>query len=221
MALSIWIIKGKDEGYRFQVKPGLSIGRKRADIVINDAKISSVHAEFRKINDKIYLVDLGSSNKIQHQNKTIDSLHLTDGLKFYLGDTYFEVVEEFEDEPNHWAGKLKQLIKKLGQESPTKRNLIYPFPRTINLKFIRGVMLDKEFQLEYGPRIIGVNNIDIKLDDWLSESENIEFFKLGNDIYVKLLEDKDIIVNGKAYDEKKIDSGDIIQIGENQLKVSI
>ncbi len=61
----VYILNGKDEGKRYDLKPGThSIGRSdKAKIVLKgDRYVSGIHAELNYVNDKLTLVDKNSKN---------------------------------------------------------------------------------------------------------------------------------------------------------------
>jgi Protein of unknown function (DUF3662)/Inner membrane component of T3SS, cytoplasmic domain len=69
-------------------KPRTVIGRSReCDIQVTDTNVSRQHAELLHEGDRYWLVDLGSTNGIEHGGKRVQRLELEDGTRFTVGST--------------------------------------------------------------------------------------------------------------------------------------
>lgn len=77
----------------FQVKEGLKVGRAKGDVVLNDSKVSSLHAYVAKEGAQLNLVDNGSKNGIRMNGARVSTVPLLVGAKFEIGDSLFEVFE--------------------------------------------------------------------------------------------------------------------------------
>jgi pSer/pThr/pTyr-binding forkhead associated (FHA) protein len=95
-----WALKGlagplKDKTYT--VKSGITMGR-QGDIVIPDLKASGQHARIRQLSNGKWIVeDTDSKNGTRIEGERITRVYLTDGLRFFIGDQGFEVIEIKED----------------------------------------------------------------------------------------------------------------------------
>lgn len=77
------------DGRRHELRDGtVVIGRsKDCDIQIPDPNVSRRHAEVRREGDAYTLVDLGSTNGVEHDGKRVKQLELQDGMHFKIGST--------------------------------------------------------------------------------------------------------------------------------------
>ena len=78
----------------YQLKKGQIIGRKNADVIIPDSKVSSKHAKVLLENEKLYLVDLGSTNKILVNGEKHEKVMLENGLKLQIGSVQVSIHKE-------------------------------------------------------------------------------------------------------------------------------
>jgi pSer/pThr/pTyr-binding forkhead associated (FHA) protein len=81
------VTRGPNAGSRFHLnKPVSSAGRHpNSDIYLDEVTVSRKHAEFRRENDGIRLVDLGSLNGTYVNRKAVDSAVLVSGDEVQLG----------------------------------------------------------------------------------------------------------------------------------------
>jgi pSer/pThr/pTyr-binding forkhead associated (FHA) protein/predicted MFS family arabinose efflux permease len=85
--------EGPLAGYRYPVDTELSIGRERADIILNDPQISRRHATLRPVNGTCEIADQGSFNGTFVNDERIDQpRRLADGDVVRIGRTSFQVV---------------------------------------------------------------------------------------------------------------------------------
>ena len=93
----IKIINGPQEGKFFPLTPGSTLGRKKATHVLDEPKASSVHAVIKKTGSgKMILSDNNSRNGTRVNGQRQDKIVLAPGVKFQIGNTYFEVID-FDD----------------------------------------------------------------------------------------------------------------------------
>lgn len=89
MVSSLYVIKGKDQGSRFDlVDSVLHLGRDRSNrIQLHDTEVSRRHAELR-LQDSFYVVsDMGSSNGTYVNNEPVDRHVLRTGDRLQIGRT--------------------------------------------------------------------------------------------------------------------------------------
>jgi pSer/pThr/pTyr-binding forkhead associated (FHA) protein len=70
---------------------GLSIGRRKGEILLDDPKVSSLHAFVEAAGSELLLRDNGSKNGIRVAGARVDSIPLEAGLKFVIGASSFRV----------------------------------------------------------------------------------------------------------------------------------
>jgi hypothetical protein len=91
-----WLIvkssRSMRRGQILKIKPEAIYGRSntKADIVINDEKISGIHARFKIKDDKFILVDLGSSNgTFVNGEQVVGNRELAQDDEIRMGETVF------------------------------------------------------------------------------------------------------------------------------------
>lgn len=86
--LSLACLAGPDSGRIFEVdKPRVTIGRANADIVLTDSQCSRAHAAVEVMDDRVFVVDLGSTNGTFVGDKRISRQELDNRSEFDVGAT--------------------------------------------------------------------------------------------------------------------------------------
>lgn len=216
-----------------EVKSGMSIGRKKADLVIRDGLISTKHASIEESKDGLMIVDQGSTNKIKHNGEKKSELLLTDGLEFELGNVVVKVIDHDssmdltatstgDDEKTvHWSEQLGKGLKstlKLAKQGSEK---LYPFHFHVNLKIVAGPDEGKNIELLYGPRSIGNLDQDICIYDWSIDQADFQLVQHDGGIYLTTNHPDKVLVNKKESRTRKLNTGDKIYLGLSCLEVSI
>lgn len=97
MSLLLEVLLKNNLSEQYPLYNGLKIGRKKGDILINDLKMSALHACIETdLEGHLKLVDLGSANGIIFEGRRVKKLELTPGLSFQMGHTRFRIVESEE-----------------------------------------------------------------------------------------------------------------------------
>lgn len=92
MATYLIVLEGPRKGEKIELKGGERIGRERGDIVLADAKVSSLHATIKKgLMGPLMLVDQKSKNGVISDGSRVDKLKLVDGVEFRIGSSLFRV----------------------------------------------------------------------------------------------------------------------------------
>ena len=73
------------------------IGRASADIVVNDAECSRQHAAIEVSEDKVVLIDLGSTNGTYYGERRITSVELENRAEFDVGATTLMLIRTRKD----------------------------------------------------------------------------------------------------------------------------
>ncbi|MFK8137361.1 MAG: FHA domain-containing protein [Bdellovibrionales bacterium] len=204
----------------FSLRPGLIIGRKEADIVIEDPKISTEHAILEIKGDDLFLVDLGTKSKIRHEGQQLDRLLLKDGTRFRLGTSPCSVTGTLE------AGILKsvhleQCLQKLLDKAANIKKDIYPFDQQILLNVQKGPLSGEGFFIGYGPRVIGNGLEDVCLKDWSVGELSFQLVQHEQAVYLLTNFPEDVKVNGEAHATIKLKNGDLISIGSTEMQVDL
>lgn len=89
------VIEGPDRGQEFPLdKHRCVIGRRNADVVLRDPRVSRQHAVIEVYRDRILVKDLGSSNGTQVNGRRVEVELLSAGSRIRIGDTTLELVLE-------------------------------------------------------------------------------------------------------------------------------
>lgn len=94
-------LSGPLKGAEIPLSSGLKFGRTKGDVVLDDSKVSSLHAYVREEAKQIFtLHDNGSKNGIRFGAERVEKLKLELGVRFHIGISEFEVVGEKMIEPS-------------------------------------------------------------------------------------------------------------------------
>ena len=89
------VVAGPDRGQEFDLdKHRCVIGRRNADVVLRDPRVSRQHAILEIYKDRILLKDLGSSNGTQVNGRRIEVEMLSAGSRILIGDSTLELLLE-------------------------------------------------------------------------------------------------------------------------------
>lgn len=94
MALKLKALSGPLKGQEFPLKAGLRIGRSKGDILLDDGKVSSLHAFLTEEGGAFVLNDNGSKNGIRVGRERVGTVELKLGVVFQIGQSDFEVITE-------------------------------------------------------------------------------------------------------------------------------
>ena len=84
--LSLACIAGPDSGRIFEIdKPRVVIGRANADILLSDAECSRQHAAIEVVEEKAFLIDLGSTNGTYVGERAVQECPLESRTEFDVG----------------------------------------------------------------------------------------------------------------------------------------
>jgi len=195
MGLNIRILTGNRKGEEFKLRPGIQIGRKNVDLVINDAKISSLHAEIETRTDKIFIIDKGSRNKIQSAGVTYNELQLVDGVRFRLGDTDFEII--FDTESDTPKAKALDLLKQMDGKVKNKPLAVQALPFKLIMHVKSGPDKGLSLPFGYAPRSIGSASEDIELSDCGNHKILFQITRKGDNAYLISKNPDFFLVNAK------------------------
>lgn len=90
--LTLRILEGPDAGVTLHADIPCVMGRKDADIIINDQMVSKRHAVIQNINGKLILMDLHSTNGTTLNGQPVSQQELAQGDKIGIGQTILEIT---------------------------------------------------------------------------------------------------------------------------------
>lgn len=233
MAIVIEITAAPDEsliGKKFPVRPGLSIGRKRGEILLKDTKVSSLHAsvEIEPSGDYV-LRDQNSSNGTWVNNRKVDKVVLSIGTTFQIGNYSFQVLEFTEEELERlgielmdWRTGIIESFKNLNYSKPDERIPLHviPFYRPIRFTYTHGPFLEQAFTLGYGPRLVGCNNFDVEILDPQLPETIFELIPENKKLRIRNVCGSQLLLNNKNFESEILNEDDVIRIASHQMKVN-
>lgn len=232
MALFIEVIEGSDVGSRFRVGEGVRIGRSSGEILINDPKVSSLHAQVEKDGrGQLLLVDLDSSNGLKLNGQKVRRIALLPGVTFQIGRTLFKVLELFKDQAplpqdhsnpaaKDWRGVLKSQIPRAGAQNQTALVKMLPFTPVLRLSFIEGLQADQFLVLGYGPRQVGADVLDVEIQDPESPDLAFELTPENGHAVFTTKHPRKVLLNDQPVSSEQLKDGDLIRIGRSLIKVT-
>ena len=88
----LWVTEGPRRGKFYPIRPGTVIGRNKADLILDDAKVSGSHAKFTMEDDEFFIWDFGSANGTYVNGKRIrEATLLEENDIVKIGETLFVV----------------------------------------------------------------------------------------------------------------------------------
>lgn len=227
MALFLEILDGEDQGQRFHLVPGLRIGRTVGEVLIKDAKASSLHAQIEKDGKgQLILVDRKSSNGLRVNGQRVQKVTMLPGVKFYIGKTGLKVVQLFgEDEANDsfkargWRGVLIEGVPRILAQNRTSLAGVRPFDQAIQLEFLEGLQAGTTLVLGYGPRKFGGDVLDIEIQDPCSPDIAFEIIPEGSVVRFLTQFPHIVLLNERSLSSELLTAGDRIRIGTSLIEV--
>jgi pSer/pThr/pTyr-binding forkhead associated (FHA) protein len=227
MVLFLEVLDGVKQGSRFKLASGQVIGRKAGDIVIEDEKISSRHAQVELDNKQQFVLnDLGSSNGIVAGNRRVKKLAMMPGVVFRLGRTSFRIVQVDEQPAKEfarvrtWKENLLDSLPLDWAHNKLTEEVGKTFSPMLSLKFIHGIQADEELLLAYGPRRAGAFSLDLDLRDAEAPDQAFELIPGDGLAKIKNLCKDKLTLNNNPVDTETLQEGDLIRIGNSVIKVT-
>jgi pSer/pThr/pTyr-binding forkhead associated (FHA) protein len=237
MKLFFEITSGDRQGSRFEIRDGVSIGRKGTDVVIRDSKVSTRHATVEERDHGFFLVDSGSSNGLKTDGYRVSEIHLLPGVVVQLGRTLLTVIDldEVGDAPEKpvvsaWQEIVIRLLARTEKAlalAPVTSDQIKMFTKPVELTAVGGPQTGQTWTIVYGPRDIGSESLDIRL---LEEGIPQTAFQLqpsNTGVMLKTEHADKISLNGVAIGKSgqslslMISGGDEIAIQNTRLQVKL
>ncbi len=227
MVTFIEIVSGPLEGSRYKVEAGTQVGRTTGRIIINDPKVSSLHAQVElDAKGQLMLVDLDSSNGLYISGRRVRKIALLSGVTFEVGRTLCKVVQVQEEDAQDfgrvvtWREILKDSFSDSKSRNETHIDAGKIFLPLLRLTFLQGIQTGEVLTLAYGPRLFGANTLDMELMDPESPALAFEIHPLEAGAMIKNLSDRFVRLNNKPVQKETLSEGDIIMVGNSALKVT-
>jgi len=225
MALYFEITEGANKGQRYKIVSGLRIGRAKGEIVLDDPKVSALHAQVEKDSSgNFFLSDRKSSNGIKINGLLTKRAALTDGVVIQVGRTFLTVRETSEESQTMEAPKgvmesLKGVLSRIPLYNSENPPLVSPFLPALKLIFVEGPQADTELTLGYGPRQAGSDVLDIDLQEETAPPVAFELRPTENGPLLTTAFTQIVRVNQAGVADQILKPGDTIQIGKTLIRV--
>ena len=226
MILAIKALSGPLKDEVFPLSEGLSIGRKGAGIVLDDAKISSIHARFTLKDGTWFLQDNNSKNGIRVRGEKVESLKLAAGATFYIGDSEFSVFEikpkekpKPDKKQRYWHEILSDFVRDHSDKFIDKGRPVSPLEPALVLEFVRGTQVNTKWVLGFGPRKAGAASIDLPIWEPGAPALCFEILPSAEGLLFKTSHPEVVQLNGEAVDSRVLHVGDRIHILDTLIEV--
>lgn len=215
------VIQGPDKGKKFLLDSTIVvIGRKSADVVLNDLTISSRHASLEVGKEDILIYDENSTNGTFVNDTRVSSCPLKNLDEIQVGETklLLSVIEDrygiyHEDfAPSHQEDTREETVTRA--EGPVDNP---PLPENISavLEVNEGPNKGQRFRLAVKSSVIGRSGSTVVLDDETVSTRHAQIEVHSKDkMTIKDLATKNgTEVNGRKVSAVKLRTGDQIKIG--------
>ncbi len=244
--LFLEVIKGTDKGKKFELKEGQTVGRSKADIHLNDGKVSGQHALIALKEGALWIVDHESRNGLKIGSRMLKEIELKEDVEFQMGSSILKVIsgENKTIEPPLITGAITPDIDKDGKidvleemtwrdhlsellvtmMSKTKNvvnNGLHGFTKKCKLSFIRGYQVDQEWEIQYGPRTFGGEDLEFPIFEDDIPASCFEISQIKESFYFKTHHPEIVLLNNEKISENTLKNEDEIRIRDTVIKVSL
>lgn len=230
MVVCLETVTGSQAGQKIKVWQGVRVGRTEGEMLVDDPKISSLHAKF-DLDDRggLVLIDLDSANGLRINGHRVKRIAMLLGVRFQIGKTTFRVAEILPDEQPpqdrqkeirlSWKKTLTTEMPKLKTQNRENVARIEAFRPALQLDFLEGVQLEQNLILGYGPRRFGSDVLDVELVEPLCPPLAFEILCENGEAIFKTEFPKLVLLNNYPVREAPLKEGDLIRIGQTLIKV--
>lgn len=204
-----------------------TVGRKLADIIIDDPKVSSTHCEIRRDGSHFKVRDLKSTNGTFVNRDAVEEKTLVDQDVMEVGSStlcFFEDRRDFHGSAEETTAGLRRkedsTVGKTGESLTTTKTLAQ---MTVALEIIQGPNEGKRFRFRKTHITIGRNDTDVILMDLdISRAHClIEVLGPGAIFLRDMGSTNGTFLQGKRIQSEKINPGTEFTVGNTSLKLSI
>lgn len=196
-----------------------------------------------------FIQDLGSTNGIKADGRRVKDLLLTPGVRMVLGKTelLIESVDApppiqqpnaappatapeslpdklstaapKEEHPPEWPEYFSKFVSKTKEKIKNKRVDQQPFPQILRLRVLRGLQLDWEWHMGYGPREIGRDSLDFPLYDPKAPEQCFTITPTKSGAKIQTEHEGLVLLNDQSFSAETLKDGDLVRVGENLIEV--
>jgi pSer/pThr/pTyr-binding forkhead associated (FHA) protein len=203
-----------------------TIGRKLADIILDDAKVSSTHAEVRIDGSEFLLKDLESTNGTFVNRKQVQEVILVDQDVIEVGSStfcFYQDLREFNGQAEETTAghRVKEVLsEKTVDGVTTTKTIAQP---VIELEVMEGPGKGKRYRFKKTHITIGRNDADMVLLDIDVSRQHAMIEVLGvNTIFLRDMGSTNgTILKGKKVQSEKISDGAEFIVGGTTIRISV
>ena len=226
MKLALKAAAGPRKDETFPLADGLTLGRKGA-IQLDDGKVSSLHARVNLAEDGAFVLkDTNSKNGVRVNGEKVDQIALTEGARFWIGDSEFVVISlepAVKAKPaknqRYWHEILTDFLSEQKDKFKDKPRNMTPLDPALVLEFVRGTQVNSKWILGFGPRKVGSQSLDLPI--WEPGAPAVCFeIQPSFDGLLFVTNHPDIVkLNGQEVDSQVLRMGDTIRILDTVIEV--
>ncbi len=221
MRIYLDCIEGPHKGQKYSLSEKTSFGRKEADVLLNDPKLSGIHAYFEFSEDSGWsVVDNKSRNGVWVNGLKESRMVLKDGDLILFGSTKF-VVRLLEAGAFQFSEKFQVWVQALYKKLVNAQPAIQEVKPELRLKVVQGIQYGQTWSIFYGPRKAGRESTDICLYDEKAPRNSFEIQVKGKYAYFYTENEAVVRINNRSVKEKQFTPGDVISFGDSQILVEI
>jgi len=204
-----------------------TIGRRQADIILDDPKVSSSHAEIRKEEGQYVFLDMGSTNGSFVNRRPASKVPLVDQDVIEIGMTtlcFFADTRDFHGEivevTNSVKSKPLTQITKSKDLTTTSQTLLQP---QLEILILQGESPENRYLIRKPHIVIGRGEVDVPiLDPYASRRHAMIEVLSDKNIFIRDMGSTNgTYVNQVRIEHQKISPDDEIKIGETLLKYKL
>lgn len=227
MDLALKVVSGPLKNKIFRVKDGLTIGREGASIALDDPKVSSMHAQVRKMENDSWVVDSSvSKNGLRVKGEKETAVELAPGIIFFVGDSGFKVctiTPRKTDKPlkkqRYWNEILADFVADQAGFFKDQPKPLSPLDPALVLEFVRGTQANLKWILGFGPRKIGAASIDLPIWEPGAPAVCFEVLPSPDGLVFRTDHASVVRLNGEKVDTQVLRMGDTIHIMDTLIEV--
>ena len=221
MRLYLDVTEGPNKGKKYSLTERTSFGRKGAEILLDDAKLSGVHVFFDYSKDTGWFVeDNKSRNGVWVNGHKEMKIVLKNGDLIQIGGTIM-ICRLQEAGSLNLSDQFMNWVESLFKKLKNHRLPVHLVNPEVRLKVIQGVQYGTHWDIYFGPRVAGLNSDDICLFDDKAPEKAFEVRLKGQYAYFYTDNESVVKMNGISVKEKQFIPGDVISFGETKIKVEI
>jgi len=222
---TINVIEGPLQGSSFPIGPGISLGRFKAEINLQDPKASNIHAKIEETSSgAMILKDLNSTNGLKFKGRRVKEVILAPGIQVRLGQTLLEFLSEKDLAVGSNDGQGAQILAflkdvKAGLKKTVPEQVL-PLAKILKFEFVKGLQVETVWHIGYAPRDFGPGSGEFPILESKVDAICFSLVCENNEPYLLVHDQKNVSVNGQKTKKHLLNDGDLITVGSAIIHVS-